>query len=191
MSNQHSKRIDVAYAKFTGEIADLLHDIRSLIHSADVGYQETWKWGPGFEKDGTLLIGLWGFKKHVSLVFYRGAEMSDKHKLFNDGFDNAHNRMIKFSSHSQLNSKKLLDYIKESVKAAGTRMPKTERSFSVPVELSALFIKQKRAHSFFETLSPSCKREYCTYVAEAKQEVTRKRRAEKVIHALKEKKKSL
>lgn len=191
MVNPNSKRIDVAFSKFTGEIADILHDVRSLINNSDAGLTETWKWGPGFEKDGTLLIGLWGFKKHVSLVFYRGAEMSDKHKLFNDGFDNAHNRMIKFTSHSQLDSKKLAEYIKESVKVAGTRMPKTERRFAVPAELGTLFVKQKRAHSFFETLSPSCKREYCTYVSEAKQELTRKRRAEKVINALKEKKKSL
>lgn len=73
MSKTHSKRIDIAYSKFTGEIADILHDLRSLINTSETGLQETWKWGPGFEKDGTLLIGLWGFKKHVSLVFYRGA----------------------------------------------------------------------------------------------------------------------
>jgi uncharacterized protein YdeI (YjbR/CyaY-like superfamily) len=191
MSNPASKRIDLAYAKFDGEIADMLHDVRALINNSGVGFEETWKWGPGFEKDGTLLLGLWGFKKHVSLVFYRGAEMSDKHKLFNDGFDNAHNRMIKFTSHSEVNSKKLLDYIKESVKLSGKPKPQTERKFILPGELNVLFGKQKRAHAFFETLSPSCKREYCNYVGEAKQEATRKRRAEKVIEALKEKKKSL
>lgn len=117
--------------------------------------------------------------------------MSDKHKLFNDGFDNAHNRMIKFSSLSELNVKKILDYIKESVKVAGKPLPKVERKFTVPTELDQQFKKQKRASAFFESLSPACKREYCNYVGEAKQEVTRKRRAEKVIEALKEKKKSL
>lgn len=191
MSNPHSKRIDAAYSKFTGEIADILHDLRNLINTSETGLQETWKWGPGFEKDGTLLIGLWGFKKHVSLVFYRGAEMSDKHKLFNAGFDNAHNRMIKFTSLSELNVKKVLDYVKESVKVAGKPLPKVERKFTVPAELDQQFKKQKRASAFFESLSPACKREYCNYVGEAKQEVTRKRRAEKVIEALKEKKKSL
>jgi len=191
MANPDSKRIDEAFAKFDGEIADILHDIRSLIHSSDVGLTETWKWGPGFEKDGTLLVGLWGFKKHVSLVFYRGSEMTDKHKLFNDGFDNAHNRMIKFSSLSELNAKKVLDYIKESTKVAGKPMPKVERAFVIPAELNGQFKKQKRASAFYETLSPACKREYCNYVGEAKQEATRMRRAQKVIEALKEKKKSL
>lgn len=190
MSNPHSNRIDLAYANFTGDIADILHDLRTIINNSGTGLSETWKWGPGFEKDGMLLLGLWGFKKHVSLVFYRGAEMSDKHKLFNDGFDNAHNRMIKFSSLSELNVKKVLDYIKESVKVAGKPLPKVERKFNVPAELELQFKKQKRASAFFESLSAACKREYCNYVSEATQEVTRRRRAEKVIEALKEKKKS-
>lgn len=189
--NAFSVKIDAAYVKLSPQIKEITVTLRELINASGAGLNETWKWGPGFEKDGTLLIGLWGFKKHVSLVFYRGAEMSDKHKLFNDGFDNAHNRMIKFTSLSELNVKKVLDYVKESVKVAGKPLPKVERRFTVPAELEKQFKKQKRAYTFFETLSAACKREYCNYVSEAKQEATRTRRAEKVIEALKEKKKSL
>jgi|GEM_PF-2394220 len=41
MSNPHSKRIDAAYSKFTGEIVDILHDLRTIINNSETGLQET------------------------------------------------------------------------------------------------------------------------------------------------------
>jgi len=137
------------------------------------------------------MMGLWGFKNHVSFVFYRGAEMSDKHKLFNYGFDNAHNRVIKFTSRKEVNGKKLADYIKEAVKidAAGKMSLKrsveiSSRKLDVPADLKTWLSKNKKAKTHFDSLAFTYKKEMVLLLNTAKQEETRKRRMKKVQQSL-------
>lgn len=179
-----SSRIDAAYAKLPENIRAICETIRGIIHNAVPSIEENWKWGPAFEKNG-LAIGLWGFKNHVSLVFYRGAEMSDKHKLFNDGLDNARNRMIKFTSVKEVNAKKLSDYFKEAVKLNEKAKPKVaERTVKVDPQLAKWFAKNKKAKTFYDTLSYTHKKEIAVHLSTAKQEETRKRRFKRVTEAL-------
>lgn len=186
-----SARIDTAFAKYTGEIKDIVTKVRAIIHKAAPGIEESWKWGPAFEKNG-LAMGLWGFKNHVSFVFYRGAEMSDKHKLFNDGLNNAKNRMIKFTSVKEVNEKKLSDYIKEAVKLnkAGKvdvkkASEKQERKIVIPPDLKKWLSTNKKAKAFYDSLPYTPKKEIVLSLTGAKQEETRKRRFLKIITALK------
>ncbi len=46
--------------------------LRSIILSADPSFIEDWKWGPNYYLNG-MVCGYWGFKKHVSLVFFQGS----------------------------------------------------------------------------------------------------------------------
>lgn len=187
-----SKRIDLAYAKHTGDIRKLLDAIRSAIHATKSGLEETWKWGPGFALDGKLIVGLWGFQKHVSLVLYRGAELKDKHKLINDGFDNAHNRMVKFTEFRQFNAKKVQDLVKEAVKLEKSGGEKVNKSqMKVPAELTEFFSSNKAAGKFFSELPHSLQREYVQYVTKVKTKATREDHVKKVCTALKAKKRSL
>ncbi|GHT08837.1 hypothetical protein FACS189426_05450 [Bacteroidia bacterium] len=70
-------------------------------------------------------------------------------------------------------------------------LEKEEHLNEVPQELQELFEKEAEAKNFFETLSKSYKRGYCDWVGAAKQEATRKTRAEKAILMLKNKQKTL
>lgn len=188
-----SARITAAYTKLPGEIGEITARIREIIHKSGPELKETWKWGPGFELNG-LAIGLWGFKKHVSLVFYRGSEMSDKHKLFNDGFDNAHNRMIKFSSLKEVNEKKLAVYIKEAVKLntiSVKTVAKSTRALEIPGELISWFTKNKKAKTFFDSLAFTYRKEYVQHITGAKQQSTRERRFIQVTESLKTGKKTI
>lgn len=192
MSATVSKRIDLAYAKHSGDIKKLLDAIRSAIHESKTGLEETWKWGPGFEKDGKLLLGLWGFKKHVSLVLYQGAHVKDNHGLINDGFDNAHNRMVKFTEYRQFNKKKVIDLVKEAVKYhQGGEKSEGKSEMKVPVELTKFFSRNRSAEKFFNDLSHTYRREYVQSITKAKTEATREKRLAKVMEALKAKKKSI
>ncbi len=187
-----SKRIDAAYAKHSGEIRKLIDSLREAIHASKTGLSETWKWGPGFELDGKLLIGLWGFKKHVSLVLYRGAELKDKHKLINDGFDNAHNRMVKFTEYKQFNKKKVIDLVKEAVKLEKSGAEKVNMSLmKVPAELTRFFSTNKAAGKFFSELPHSFQREMVQYITKVKTKVTREKHVKEVCAALKAKQRSL
>ena len=194
-SKNASALITAAFEKMPGETRTLVTAVRDLIHKTAPTIEEGWKWGPCFQKN-SLIMGLWGFKKHVSVVFYRGAEMSDRHKLFNDGFDNAHNRMVKLFSKSDLDAKKLADYIREAVKldaaekkpfhAAGNRAAKT---VAIPEELSKWFEKNKKAKQFFDSIAFTFKKEMVQHISGAKQYETRLRRFKQVTEALKKGKK--
>jgi|GEM_PF-1472934 uncharacterized protein YdeI (YjbR/CyaY-like superfamily) len=187
-----SKRIDAAFDKHSGDIKKLLDGVRSAVHASKSGLSETWKWGPGFEKDGKLILGLWGFKKHVSFVLYRGAELKDKHKLINDGFDNAHNRMVKFTEYKQFNKKKLIDLVKEAVKLHDSGAEKVNKSqMKVPAELTKFFATNKSAGKFFNELPHTFQREMVQYITKVKTKPTREKHVKEVCAALKGKKRSV
>jgi hypothetical protein len=59
-----------------------------------------------------------------------------------------------------------------------------ERRVDVPAELSAALKKNKQAAAFFADLSPSCKAEYASWIASAKQAETRASRATKAAEML-------
>lgn len=61
----------------------------------------------------------------------------------------------------------------------------------IPSELQALLEKDNDAREFFETLSKSYKKGYCDWVGSAKQEETRRSRAEKAILMLRNNQKIL
>ena len=54
----------------------------------------------------------------------------------------------------------------------------------LPSELDQAFVVDPGLRSYFETLAPSHQREYCEWVASAKEPGTRVRRAAKVIEQL-------
>jgi uncharacterized protein YdeI (YjbR/CyaY-like superfamily) len=70
-------------------------------------------------------------------------------------------------------------------------LKKGEHIEGVPNELQILLDKDKKANSFFETLSNSYKQGYCDWVGSAKQEATRQIRAEKAILMLRNNQKTL
>ncbi|SDG14612.1 YdeI/OmpD-associated family protein [Mucilaginibacter sp. P25] len=60
-----------------------------------------------------------------------------------------------------------------------------------PAELQALLDNDADARAFFESLSKSYKQGYCDWVGSAKQEATRKVRADKALIMLRNKQKTL
>jgi hypothetical protein len=64
-----------------------LGKIRMLIHEADPGVVEEWKWGiPVWSHDGILCTGE-TYKDKVKLTFARGASIADPARLFNSSLD--------------------------------------------------------------------------------------------------------
>ncbi|MDR2888424.1 MAG: YdeI/OmpD-associated family protein [Lachnospiraceae bacterium] len=61
----------------------------------------------------------------------------------------------------------------------------------VPAELLLVLENELEARDFFNSLSDGYKRGYCDWVGSAKQEATRKTRAEKALIMLKNKQKTL
>lgn len=70
-------------------------------------------------------------------------------------------------------------------------LKKGEHIAGTPVELQSLLTKNKEANEFFDGLSKSYKQGYCDWVGSAKQEETRKIRADKALIMLLKKQKTL
>ena len=85
-----------------GRIAELgdwrgktLGRMRALIHEADPGVVEEWKWmgTPVWSHDGVLCTGE-SYKAVVKLTFLKGASLEDPAKLFNSSLEGNARRAI-------------------------------------------------------------------------------------------------
>ena len=70
-------------------------------------------------------------------------------------------------------------------------LKKGEHIDGTPAELQVLLDQDTEASTFFESLSKSYKQGYCDWVGSAKQEDTRKVRADKAMMMLRNKQKTL
>ena len=72
-----------------------LAHVRQLIHDADPGIEEEWKWRgtPVWSHDGGVCTGE-SYKAVVKLTFFRGASIEDPNKLFNSSLEGNTRRAI-------------------------------------------------------------------------------------------------
>lgn len=73
---------------------ETLARLRALIHEADHGVVEEWKWGgPVWSHDGLICTGE-TYKKAVKLTFAKGAALPDPAGLFNSSLEGNTRRAI-------------------------------------------------------------------------------------------------
>ena len=92
-----SELIDKAIAALDGDWrGQALAKIRQLIHEADPGVVEEWKWGiPVWSHDGIICTGE-TYKAAVKTTFAKGASVKDPSSLFNSSLEGATRRAIDF-----------------------------------------------------------------------------------------------
>lgn len=169
---------------FANEINSIL---RELIHKAFPEVVEDWKWGTPVFQRNELVCGFAGFKKHVSLHFFKGAYMSDRHGLFTDDCSAQHSRTIKYASKKDIDTNKLTDYLKEAFDQSGVPLKKAtavKKEFVVPELLLQALDKNTLAKKNFKNMANTYRKEYAQHISDAKRESTRLRRLEKVIQNL-------
>jgi hypothetical protein len=114
-----------ASAKITQRIEDLgdwrgktLARLRQLIHDADPGIQEEWKWmgTPVWSHDGIVCTGE-SYKQVVKLTFARGASIKDPKKLFNSSLEGNVRRAIDFREGEKINEAAFKELIRAAVAA--------------------------------------------------------------------------
>ncbi len=176
-------RIDAYIAKSADFAKPILTSLRETVHAACPDVEETMKWSaPHFMYHG-MLCGMSAFKAHCAFGFWKGSLIVDS-----DGRDveQAAGQFGRITSVSDLPSKKeLAGYIRKAMKLNEEGVPSPSRSkpkaraakeIAVPDALAAALRKNRKALATFEAFSPSHKREYVEWVAEAKREETRERR---------------
>jgi uncharacterized protein YdeI (YjbR/CyaY-like superfamily) len=182
-------RIDIYIAKSRPFAQPILIHLRELVHKACPGVVETIKWSrPFFEYKGVILGNMSAFKEHCSFGFW-GEEISavlrDAKVLQPDAMGSL-GRLTSIEdlpTNKQMLSllRKATDFIDSgqytSPISARHRVVKALRPApEAPPEFTRALKANKKASAAFADFSPSCKKEYVEWIAEAKRAETRDKR---------------
>ena len=111
-----SKRINGRIRELADWRGDTLARVRALIHDADPGVIEEWKWRgvPVWEHDGILCTGE-TYKAVVKLTFAHGAALKDPAGLFNSSLEGNVRRAIDIREGEKMNEKALKALVRAAV----------------------------------------------------------------------------
>jgi uncharacterized protein YdeI (YjbR/CyaY-like superfamily) len=156
-----------------------LNRIRKLVHAACPQVEEAIKWNSPFFTHKGVLAAMPAFKRHCALIFWKGKLILGKERA-------KYRRLISLADLPADNV--LLGYIRKAVELNETGVkiprPKSKAKVVVPAYFLAALKKNKKALATFEAFSPSHKREYIEWIAEAKREETRAKRIKSAIEML-------
>ncbi len=180
--------IDAGISELEPFIQIICKRLRQLILSSDKAIIEDWKWGPNYYLNG-MVCGYWGFKKHVSFVFFQGALLKDKKKILQQNPGNVHNRHIKYTDVSQIDDETILNYLFEAIdnNKKGHILKETkDKTIEISTDVKKQF-KLAKVFEYFESLAFSHRKEYIQWIESAKKLETRTKRIEQTIKKLQEK----
>ena len=182
-------RVDVYIAKSKPFAQPLLNHLRELVHKACPGVVESIKWSrPFFEYKGVILGNMSAFKEHCSFGFW-GEEIAAvlrEAKVLQPDAMGSLGRLTRIEDLPP--NKQMLDLIRKAVAfidsgqytspiAARHKVVKAPApALETPPEFSKALKANKKASAAFAALSPSCKREYVEWIADAKRAETREKR---------------
>lgn len=178
---QHDPRIDAYIARQADFARPILEYVRSVVHEACPDVEETLKWSaPSFVHAGGILCGMAAFKQHASFGFWKHALVVGEGEP-RDGMGS----YGKLTSIEDLPPKKqLLAHVRKAMKlnedgvrTPGVRTRSTPKPApEAPADLLAALAKNAQAKAAFEAFPPGHKREYITWLEEAKRDETRQKR---------------
>lgn len=171
----------------------ILVQFRKIIHENGIGIVEELKWGmPCFVYKKKIVANMAAFKQHAAVGFWYEQLLTDQHNVL--GAKDGMGSLGKLTAVDQLPTNEILAaYIHQSMVLidSGTKLPKARKN-NQPIEIPEVILQtlkdQPKAKEYFETLSPSHKKEYIDWIIGAKQEATVIRRLEKMIENLNQRK---
>ena len=112
-----SALIDERIAELGDWRGEALARMRQLIHEADPGVVEEWKWGgPVWSHDGVICTGE-SYKAAVKLTFAKGASLPDPGRVFNASLEGATRRAIDIHEGEQVDARAFTALFRAAVAA--------------------------------------------------------------------------
>ena len=186
-------RVDAYLAESAEFARPILTRVRNAFHGGCPGLEETIKWGvPCFELDGRILGGMAAFQAHVSWGLWDAEGLEDPEGLFRDRKASVMNAHPAGAPSELPRAAVLRDYVRRAAELRRARAGRPSRArrkpaaVEVPPELAAVLKRSAKARRFFDSLPPGGRREYCEWIAEAKRDETKARRAATAIEWLRE-----
>lgn len=182
MSN-HNKKVDEYIFKMADFAKPILTYLRQIIFETCPDVEEDIKWGiPHYAYKGDHLVMMAGFKQHCSFSLYKAELMKDKMIQESVKAGKKFGYMDKVKDLSELPNKKVLAaYIKEAMElnSSGISKPKVVKEkveVVAPKEFIEALEQDKIAFSIYESKSPSFRKNYIIWIADAKTDETRQKR---------------
>lgn len=186
---QYNERVDAYIAKSADFAKPILIHIRELVHRAAPELTEIIKWGfPFFDYKGPV-CQMAAFKRHCAFGFWKEKMLNDpKGYLKVDGEESSAGSFGQIVSISDLPPDDvIIDFIRQAI-AINEKGIKTEKKQAIPKaelpmpdDFAKLLTRSLAAADNFEKFSPSKKREYLEWFAEAKSEATRQKRIDQAL----------
>ena len=189
-------RIDLYISKAKPFAQPILIHLRELVHKACPNVEETIKWSrPFFEYKGVILANMSAFNEHCSFGFW-GEEIAAVLREANVIQDGGMGSLGRITSIKDLPpNKQMLDLLKQatafidngqytspiSARNKVVKAPKPPIEEEMPPEFTKALKANKKASTVFAAFSPSCKREYTEWIADAKRPETRDKRIAQAI----------
>jgi uncharacterized protein YdeI (YjbR/CyaY-like superfamily) len=178
--------VDAYIAKAKPFAQPILRHLREVIHQAVPEVEETVKWSmPFFMYRGIILGNIAAFKEHCSF----GLWQENVQQLIKDGVEERGGSMGSFGKLRSVDDLPKDRELKAVLVEAARKIEQGERTKSwerpvkkakptaeVPEALAAALKKNKVVAKQFAAMSPSCQREYCEWIADAKRAETREKR---------------
>ncbi|TRW26456.1 hypothetical protein FMM05_03490 [Flavobacterium zepuense] len=160
-----------------------LEVLKSIINRTQL--VETTKWGGiVYTSNGKNVLGIGGFKNFFTIWFFKGVFLKDEAGvLVNANEGNTKSlRQLRFANINEVDEKLVLNYINEAIEVekAGLGIKPQKKETIVPEYLQQQLDEDSILAEAFAAFSPYKQKEFCEYIAEAKQDKTKLARFEKV-----------
>jgi uncharacterized protein YdeI (YjbR/CyaY-like superfamily) len=187
--DRRPESVDAYMAELSDFARPMIERFRKIVRKTAPQLEEVIRWGSPNYKGRQLVCAFGAFKNHVTLLFWRGAELDDPKGLLIHGQGRSPMRSAKFRSPKEIDEKMIREWVVgavalDSIGATTKAKPKKRPEPTVPAALAKALARNAKARKSFEAIPPSHRREYCEWIAEAKQEATVQRRVDKAIGKL-------
>ena len=110
-----SKLIDKQIASLGDWRGKTFTKLRKMIHDANPGVAEEWKWNTAVFTHEGLVLALGAFKGSVKMNFFQGSSLPDPHKIFNAGLEAKKTRAVDFHENDKIDEPALKDLVRSAV----------------------------------------------------------------------------
>ncbi|PKB18250.1 DUF1801 domain-containing protein [Flavobacterium sp. 5] len=181
----YNKEVTAYIDKMADFAKPILNRLREIIYSTCPDVQESIKWGtPHYSYKGDHLCMMGGFKQHCSFSLYKAELMKDKTIQDSVKAGKKFGYMDKLKDITELpNEKILVTYIREAMELNANSIAKPKpikEKSTVEVTAPKAFLdalkNDKKATEIFESKSPSFRKNYIIWLADAKTEGTLQKR---------------
>jgi uncharacterized protein YdeI (YjbR/CyaY-like superfamily) len=185
---EKSEKLNAYYEK-EHPFRDGIAQLREL--ALQSGAQEDYKWSfPVYTLNGKNVFGVCKFKNHFGVWFFNGVFLKDPKNVLENAQEGKTKGMRhwKFNSVDDIDEKGVLAYMMESLAnqemGLEVKAEKTKK-VHIPELLQVELDKNPTLKAAYDQFTPYKQKEFCEHITVAKQEKTKLKRLEKILHMIK------